>query len=57
MRSALISQLIHNSNSKKPKSLEDFMLFREEKPKPGDDAATIRKNFERLMATQRKRSG
>ena len=55
MRSALIAQLVHNSNSKSPKKLQDFMLFREEKPKAGDDAATIRKNFERLMAKQRKR--
>jgi len=28
LRSAQIAQLIHNVNSKKPRKLEDFMLFR-----------------------------
>ena len=54
MRSALIAQLIHNTHAKKPRKMQDFMLF-SDKPKPkGSDSATIRKNFDRLIARQKK---
>ena len=55
MRSALISQLIHNSNSRKPKKLEDFMLFAKKRETVGDTPSQIRKNFESLIAAQRKK--
>lgn len=54
MRSALIAQLIYNTNSKKPKKMQDFMLFGGKKESAGDDNATIRKNFETLMARQKR---
>jgi hypothetical protein len=51
MRAALVAQMVHNTNAKKPRKLQDFMLFRE-KPK-GDSPQTIRENFERLIARQK----
>ena len=55
LRTALLAQLIHNSNAPrgKGKTLQDFMLFGEKKEQPGDDPNTIRKNFDRLIARQR----
>jgi hypothetical protein len=53
MRAALIAQLIHNSNSKKPKKFHEFMLFGGKAESAGDDNATIRKNFETLIARQK----
>jgi hypothetical protein len=54
MRAALIAQVMHNIHAKKPRKLQEFMLFRAEPETQGDDASTIRKNFERLMEAQRK---
>ena len=54
LRSAQVTQMIHNANSKKPKKLMDFMLFTD-KPKPvGDTAEEIRRNFD-LMVQRQKR--
>ena len=53
MRSALISQLIHNSNSKKPKKLEDFMLFGNKTQQRGVDPVAIRDSFERMIERQK----
>jgi hypothetical protein len=55
LRNALLAQLFHNANSKKPKKMEDFLLFGgKRKEAVGDSPDQIRKNFERLMARQRK---
>jgi len=53
LRSALVAQLIYNTHARKPKKLEDFMLFKEKPNVPGDSPKTIRKNFDRLIARQK----
>lgn len=52
MRSALVAQLIHNSNSKKAKKLEDFMLFKDKPKQHGVDPKAIRNSFERMIERQ-----
>jgi len=57
MRSALLAQILFNTNAPrgKGKKLQDFMLFAERKEKPGDSPKQIRRNFDALIAAQRKR--
>ena len=55
LRTAATNQLIYNTNAKKPRKFEEFVLFRDKPVQRGDDAKTIRKNFERLIAKQRGR--
>ena len=54
MRSALIAQLIHNTNSKKGKKLKDFMLFTEKPSDRVNDPEILRAGFERMIQRQRK---
>lgn len=53
-RNALIAQLIHNTHAKKPKKMQDFMLFAEKKEQAGDTPAKIRENFTRLIERQKR---
>ena len=53
---AQIAQYIQMTNVEKKDRgvLADFILFRDKPPPPGDSAATIRENFDRLIKGQRK---
>lgn len=54
MRIGQVAQITYNANSKKPRKLQDFMLFHAKPEDRGDSPETIRKNFDRLIAGQKK---
>ena len=56
VRAAQIAQILYNTNAPRGKArkLNDFMLFSKKEEQKGDSAATIRKNFERLIARQKR---
>lgn len=55
LRSAQITQMVHNANSKKPKKLMEFMMFSDKPKAIGNSSDEIRNNFENMIARQGKR--
>ena len=54
MRSALITKFIHDTHSRKPKKLQDFMLFSDRPSERTSDSEVLRENFERLIERQKR---
>ena len=52
-RTALLAQMQYNTHAKKPRKLEDFLLYKDKPVQQGDSNATLRSNFDRLITRQK----